>query len=258
MKSDTKRIAKRLLRDPLIPIFRAALRYAPWPSVRLWLWKSFAEHMQFADYPFVAKAESGAMFRGNTQDLIQRFIYYFGIWEPNLTYWIKSRLQPGDVFVDVGANIGYYTLLASKLVGAEGKVIAIEASPAIFKRLDENIMRNRTDNVELLNIAIDAKSGERDLFSAPAGNIGATSLIQGHGFRLEAHVKTDTLAAVISPDAVARLRLIKIDVEGAEAAVVAGLKPILQGCPDNMEILIEISPHLLRRQGLVPKDVLNP
>jgi protein-L-isoaspartate O-methyltransferase len=59
-------------------------------------------------------------------------IFHFGIWEPEISYLTIELLDEGDVYVDVGANIGYDTLLASSLVGSSGKVVSIEAAPAIF------------------------------------------------------------------------------------------------------------------------------
>lgn len=61
-----------------------------------------------------------------TTDIIQRYLYLFGTWEPHLTAWIHQRLTPGATFIDVGANIGYYSLLAAHLVGPTGRVVAVE------------------------------------------------------------------------------------------------------------------------------------
>ena len=64
-------------------------------------------------------------------DLIQMYLYVFGVWEPDLAAYIRSRLNEGDVCVDVGANIGFDTLIASRKVGPSGGVVAIEASPLV-------------------------------------------------------------------------------------------------------------------------------
>ncbi|SCF63177.1 hypothetical protein GA0115259_100393 [Streptomyces sp. MnatMP-M17] len=73
----------------------------------------------------MVRSRFGARFAVDTQDLIQRYIYLFGVWEPHMTRWLRGRLEPGDTFVDVGANIGYYSVLASQLVGDGVKVVAI-------------------------------------------------------------------------------------------------------------------------------------
>lgn len=72
---------------------------------------------------------NGVRMSVDTKDIVQRYLYQFGIWEPSLSGWLARTLRPGDVFVDVGANIGYYSLLAARLVGHLGSVVAIEASP---------------------------------------------------------------------------------------------------------------------------------
>src|SRR5208282_4953475 len=72
----------------------------------------------------------GAHMYCNTSDLIQFFIFHFGVWEPDVSRVIERNLDLGDVFVDAGANVGYYTLLGSRRVGPSGKVISIEASPS--------------------------------------------------------------------------------------------------------------------------------
>ena len=79
---------------------------------------------------------------GHTADLIQRYVYYFGVWEPTISQWFKGYVRPGDIVVDVGANIGWYTLLAAQRVGPEGQVVAIEASPTIAEHLRANLALN--------------------------------------------------------------------------------------------------------------------
>jgi hypothetical protein len=64
-------------------------------------------------------------------DVIQRYIFYFGVWEPMISHVTEQMLHKGDVYVDVGANIGYCSLLASNCVGGSGRVVSIEASPTI-------------------------------------------------------------------------------------------------------------------------------
>ncbi len=83
----------------------------------------------------------------DTRDFIQRRVFYFNIYEPNLTYYILSRVRSGDHVVDVGANVGYMTLLLSSIVGEIGKVVAIEASPSTFSLLSRNLELNNTQNV---------------------------------------------------------------------------------------------------------------
>ena len=90
-------------------------------------------------------------------DLIQRQIYLFGIWEPDITSFVKRRLAPGDNFIDVGSHVGYYAALASEIVGTTGRVVAIEASPLIYKMLLSNLRLNgRWRNIRGINVAVSA------------------------------------------------------------------------------------------------------
>jgi precorrin-6B methylase 2 len=92
--------------------------------------------------------------KGDAKDIIQQYIYYFGVWEPRITGWVSRHLAPGDTFIDVGANIGYYSLLASPLVGKTGTVVAIEASPRTFDDLLFNLELNNVSNVRPVNVAV--------------------------------------------------------------------------------------------------------
>jgi len=91
------------------------------------------------------------------------------------------RLAPGDAFVDVGANIGYFSLLASKLVGESGLVVAIEPSPTIFAVLESNLARNRAHNVRAVCVAASASTGMLRLFRGPDSNIGRTTVLADEG-----------------------------------------------------------------------------
>ena len=112
----------------------------------------------------------GAKISCNLNDMVARFIFLFRIWEPSITSVVQKTLKEGDVFVDAGANIGYYTLLASKLVGDTGRVISIEALPEIFKRLESNVVSNCAKNVRLVNIAVANEIGELPVYEAPSWN----------------------------------------------------------------------------------------
>jgi hypothetical protein len=85
------------------------LRGIPGLQLKRLVW-SLVRRREFA---YSTTTPRGWHITGHTRDWIQRNLYYFGLWEPNLSAWIESRLSPGDVFIDVGANIGYFTLLAA-------------------------------------------------------------------------------------------------------------------------------------------------
>lgn len=86
--------------------------------------------------------------------------------DPNLTAYFSRNPAPGDVVVDVGANIGYFTLLASNCVGAKGKLVAIEASPSVFGLPSENIALNTRSNIRAVNVAAAYDRGGLQIFTA--------------------------------------------------------------------------------------------
>ncbi|MGW8556570.1 hypothetical protein [Streptomyces tubercidicus] len=76
----------------------------------------------------VVRTRFGVATAVDTQDLIQRYVYMFGVWEPHMPHWLQRRLRPGDTYIDVGANIGYFSLLAAHLVGDRGERCDLLAS----------------------------------------------------------------------------------------------------------------------------------
>lgn len=192
-------------------------------------------------------------------DLIQMYLYLFGVWEPDLAAFIRSRLASGDVFVDVGANIGFDTLIASRCVGARGHVMAIEASPSVFERLRDTLRCNGSPtNVRTINLAVAANSGVLTIYAGPSHNIGLTTTVQRGGMQRSAEVKAEPLGEILTDQELGRVRLIKIDVEGAEDGVLHGMIPCLERLPASAEIAVELSPLWWRDQGKTAADVLRP
>ncbi|WP_368396365.1 hypothetical protein [Streptomyces sclerotialus] len=112
----------RIKRD----LARWYVRYAPGAIGKSAVLDTYL-NAELRDHPVVrqARARFGSTFTTDTQDLIQRYIHLFGGWEPHLTTWLTRRLEPGDAFVDVGANIGYYSLLAC----SPARLLASRLSP---------------------------------------------------------------------------------------------------------------------------------
>jgi FkbM family methyltransferase len=208
----------------------------------------------------VDRTACGSKIAGNTTDVLQRYICYFGVWEPTLTHWIGTRLRPGDVFIDVGANIGYFSLLASKRVGQTGRVVAIEASPEIFKDLKRNLVLNNCTNVRAVNLAVSDHEQSVELFEGPEENLGNTTTVSAWASRYHCRSKCQVQALplpdILRPDELKRARLVKIDVEGAEWNVVSGMAPMLGSCRADLEIIIEVNPPILRAQGKTCEDLL--
>jgi FkbM family methyltransferase len=187
----------------------------------------------------------GARVKVNARDIVGRYISYFGVWEPNLTLWLERTLRPGDVFVDVGANIGYFSLLASKLVGPAGMVVAVEAVPETAEELRTNVRLNRASNIRVVEAAA---WHESDTLQLHVGDEMSGTATADHTWarrwNLARTIKAEAapLDALLSRDEVARARVIKIDVEGAELSVIRGMAQLLtSGRPS---IVVEVAPGL--------------
>ncbi|MFE5840395.1 FkbM family methyltransferase [Streptomyces niveus] len=206
----------------------------------------------------VARSRFGARFAVDTQDLIQRYLYMFGMWEPHMTRWLQARLLPGDTFVDVGANIGYYSVLASGLVGKRGRVVAVEASPDFHQRLLEQVRLNRRGNVRAVNGAVSDERRTLTFVLASSANMGANSIVPYDGqaessFEVEAF----PLGELLDPVEISTARLIKIDVEGAEGSVVRGMIPMLDKLRPDCEITVEVTPDRMAQLGDSAEELMK-
>ena len=203
--------------------------------------------------------EDGVQFRCRLPDLISTYLYLFGTWEPDLAAFVRRRLQPGDTFVDVGANIGCITALASGLVGPYGSVVAIEPSPAIIAALQETVARNDLLNVHIVAAAVSDRDHELPLFAGPSSNVGKTTTVAHRGSpRQQGRVRAAPLGSLLTGEQLAAARLIKIDVEGAEDRALAGMVASVDRLAPDAELLVELSPQWWTDPELRPIDVLRP
>ena len=179
-------------------------------------------------------------------------LYVCGSFEPNEFSFLHGFLKPGMVFVDVGANDGYYTLFAARRVGSTGKVVAVEPSTRERINLRRNLLRNRLENVHVVAAALGAMPGDADLRLAQGAHSGHNTLGKFAHDDVKAaqleRVTVDTLDRVASELKLDRIDFVKIDVEGAEASVVAGARSVLATMRPVM--LLEINDGALKAQGI--------
>jgi FkbM family methyltransferase len=254
---------RRALRLLLVVLPRIYFRYIPISFGRRALWDRVAEHTWWLESDAVrARTAFGCTMRVSARDVIGKYIYYFGVWEPNLTSWLTLRLMPGDVFVDIGAYVGYYSLLASHLVGEKGRVVAIEPLPQVFHMLEANLAANLVRNVRTVNIAVwDTHQNELEMFTDEDSLSGRTTLMSEWAdhwqLRTRSTVRGRPLPAILTGDEMRTARIVKIDVEGAEAHVTAGMEPLLVEGRSDLEVVLEVSPQVLEAQGMSSKKLLE-
>lgn len=227
-------------------IARWLMQRLPGRALRRIVWSSVRRR----EFDFEAALRFGGRIRGNTRDLIQRDLYFFGVWEPSASAWIRARLSLGDTFVDVGANIGYYTLLGAGAVGPRGSVVAVEAYPEIFARLEETVTLNELANVRLCNLAATDEAREVPIYFGGEDNSGSSSIVDSPtGDARSRVVRGLPLSTILTREEKSRARLIKIDVEGAERQVIAGLDLGSGEYRRELELIVEITPERWADRG---------
>jgi FkbM family methyltransferase len=181
-------------------------------------------------------------------DRTQRTMF-LGLFEPEETRLVTRLLQPGDVFVDVGAHIGWFTTLAAAKVGSAGQVIACEPYPANKALLERNVRLNGSSNVHLVGAALGSSAGTLRIAMGPdSGSVTAV----GWAHRNEADVVMTTLDDVV--DASLAVTLLKIDVEGWEAHVLTGARQTLR---HTRSVLFEVNPPALRKAGTSREELFD-
>ena len=147
--------------------------------------------------------------------------FAYGTWEPAVTKILQTQVRPGMTVLDIGAHVGYYTLLLAKCVGPAGRVFSFEPMPRNFARLTENIRLNSLSQVTPLQTAILARSATLEV-NAPEAEpySGSISLYEDYGApRVRALA---TSLDEFAEGSFNRLDFIKLDVEGAETEVLEG------------------------------------
>jgi FkbM family methyltransferase len=160
--------------------------------------------------------------------------YLTGDAEPEVQEALAELIEPGQTVYDVGANIGFFTILCARLVGPQGKVYAFEPIPENLVTLRHNIALNKLTNVVIVEQALSASTGTAEMFVSPWSafhslNVDGASKRENHGpDGGQITVATVTLDEFVQGDGVLAPDLIKLDVEGAELLVVAGMRETLR------------------------------
>jgi len=185
-----------------------------------------------------------------------------GLWEASVTSWFHRVVRPGDHVVDVGANIGYFSVLSAKLVGPTGRVIGFEPHPRLRPLAARNLAANALHgHAEVRQAAAWSESAELT-FHVREHYAGNSSLTPLHANTLDQLADSERPVAVRAValddelDGFGRVDLLKIDVEGAEVRVLRGLRRTLDANPDA-RLLCEWAPAGIRSLGDDPDELLE-
>jgi len=227
------------------------LRALP-PSRRLRLYDRIVGH-PFRPGIFADRVDRAVWPHGYTMDLdmsdwMERCAAITGLYYGfDTTRVLQERLEPGNVFLDIGGNLGFLSLTASALVGEGGRVIYAEPNPNLAARFKASLARNAIRNVEVIEAAIGEREGETAL-NVPVHH-GKAQLAKGTGIRM---VTGDSLLRFVPEGA--RL-FVKIDVEGYEEKILHGM-PTIRARP-NTTFLIEITEAWLSERGGGAKSLID-
>jgi FkbM family methyltransferase len=227
--------------------FAAGVPYLP--VGRYWM----VHHLRrVAVRPFMMRLPErlgGFLYECDQRDSVSREVCYTGWYEPQETQLASRLLRPDDVFVDVGANWGYFSLAAAHWVGPGGRVIAFEPEPRLYRMLSSNIAANGLTSVAAHRVAIAAGPGRLSFvaFRADEGNWGRShAAVDGASSDFEC--ATVGLDDALDAAGVGAVQLVKVDVEGGEGRVLAGMRAGLARGRYRY-VLLECHPAQLAERG---------
>lgn len=236
------------------------LRYAP----GVWL-KEYLRHGVVGHSPRHSEFTNcdGIHFNLDLFDCVQKAIFCFHYYEPEDVEAFRRFARPGSVVFDVGANVGQYSLLASKLVGETGHVYAFEPSPDVLVKLQHHLEVNHADNVLLTRKAVAECNGTASFYPANENsNQGVGSLLPAEEYRGKIRTEESIEVEVVTLDnfceehGIDHIDLLKIDVEGYDLDVLKGAEKILDRSP-GIVVLAEVEPMNLVQRGLTHADFVQ-
>lgn len=180
----------------------------------------------------------------------------FKVYEPAQTQVVKEHVKEDNVVVDIGAHVGYYTLLFAQLVGPKGKVYAFEPDPANFELLKKSVEINGYQNVTVIQKVVSNKNGKVKLYLGDNNRAinriydakmnDAKEIIEVDSIRLDDYFRNYE----------GEIDFIKMDVEGSETSVIDGMPSILQKTK-TLKIMTEFYPYLIRKFGKEPEEFVQ-
>jgi len=178
---------------------------------------------------------------------------YCGSYETDVIDVLRRILRPGDIFVDVGANVGYLSAVALELVGEHGQVHAFEPVPRYFRRLERLAAANPRYSLHVNPVALGSETGAASIAVTSLPNIGwntmVPSFMSAEGTLETITVPVTTLSDYLDGHALVEVALVKIDTEGFELPVLRGFRRFLSACERRPVIVAEVAPAAYEKLG---------
>jgi len=232
---------------PDFPEFVYTVLLRPWPLRQITnfvIQKSLPDSVSYG--PAVVKL--------NPSDPAVSGALAFRVYENAERDLLHSRCRPGMTFIDIGANIGYYTALATHAVGPQGRVLSLEPDPESFKYLSQTVAANNTQNISCFQLAAAAAPGTQRLYRSK-DNRGDNRIYEPEPGWESLEIKTVTVDGLLEQLGISSVDFIKIDVQGAEGSVIAGMKNTIRNS-GALTIMTEFWPAGMTQCGTDPLDFL--
>ncbi len=212
-------------------------------------WNKLFKENEFIEFNLA----SGVKINLYKDSVLSRSIYKG--FEKEETDYLTSILHEGDIFIDIGANIGLFSLMASKAVGSKGLVISFEPTPNTFSRLSENVKLNDFKNINVRNIGLSNVKDELTFYISKNGYDAWNSFAPSQDNKLEIAIKVpvSTLDIELINVEKSKIKLVKIDVEGWEKFVLNGGRDFLLNF--NPIVMIEFTEENTFNAGYPVHDI---
>lgn len=200
---------------------------------------------------------AGFLWTLDLTDNLQRTLYFTGSYDDVTVRAVRARLQPSDVVLDVGANIGTFTLPVAAMLGREGRVIAVEPAADTASILREQTQRNNLAHVvKVVQVALSDRPRHAYLRSGDDAADSGLRTLEGEGRPIGTPVRVTTIDLLCKEIGLRGVDVLKIDVEGHEQAILRGMTEILHDAPPRL-IVIEVNSPLLAAAGSSPGTLLS-
>jgi len=197
--------------------------------------------------PRVLRSEYGFKMLVDPLDWLESHLIIWGQYENGLSIITRKLLSKGDHFVDVGAHVGYFSILAAQVVGESGHVYSFEPSPLQIAKLKRNVMLNSFSNrVTTFEMAVGEREEESTFYQGPIDHNGLSSLRHIEKYSQKFHVNVAPLDKALNINQIP-VKMVKIDVEGAEFSVLKGMNELIGNW--RPFIAMELTERFLRQFG---------
>ncbi|SDL84616.1 FkbM family methyltransferase [Chryseobacterium taihuense] len=222
--------------------------------------KYFAFHQYlFSRYPIFRGVKKDVLYRNsfkmnlNLDDWIQQQIYFLGDYEKNEIDYLYHVLKEGDCFIDIGGNIGLFSLNASKLIGMTGRVYAFEAFKPNYEIFSTHLKANHIQNVTLEHLAVSSETGFLEIFYNDTYDNAGMASSYLPDYTTKEIVQSIDLDSYVRSKNLSKIDLIKIDIEGGEYSALLGMSEVLNNF--KPKIIIEINHVALKNSGHSEEEI---